>query len=94
MRAAGQGNTELEFPGGRWLAQLLEQSLSEDVGTGDVSTAVAVAPTTRARGRLVARAAGVVAGLPLLPMLFLILTSFTPLYFIRFLKNQNTLCWV
>ena len=70
MRAAGQGKPELEFPGGRWLAQLLEQSLSEDVGSGDVSTAVAVAPTTRARGRLVARAAGVVAGLPLLPMLY------------------------
>lgn len=53
------------FPGGPWLAELVAQSLREDIGAGDVSTAVAVAPGARAAGLLRARGDGVVAGLPL-----------------------------
>lgn len=53
------------FPAGEWLDALVAQSLREDVGTGDVSAAVAVAAGTIARGAVVARQAGVVAGLPL-----------------------------
>jgi len=58
------------FPRGDWLEALLAASLAEDVGTGDATTAVAVAPDLRAEGWIVARREGVVAGLPLLPLLF------------------------
>lgn len=49
-----------------WLATLLSQALAEDIGTGDASTAITVAPGARAEARVVAREAGVVAGLPLI----------------------------
>lgn len=39
-------------------------ALREDIGTGDVTTLSTVPPEARARGRMVAKAAGVVAGLP------------------------------
>lgn len=58
------------FPAGEWLDQLVTRSLREDVGTGDVSTDVAVAPDARAAGSLCARNAGVVAGLPLVARVY------------------------
>ena len=58
------------FPHGDWLETLLDASLAEDVGAGDATTAVAVAPGLAAEGWIVARRDGVVAGLPLLPGLF------------------------
>jgi nicotinate-nucleotide pyrophosphorylase (carboxylating) len=61
---------ELDFPTGTWLDQLVAQSLAEDVGPGDVSTAIAVDPSQQARGVIVARSAGVVAGLPLVALLY------------------------
>ena len=53
------------FPDSAWLRALVRQALAEDVGGGDVSTALAVAAGARAAGRIVARRAGVVAGLAL-----------------------------
>lgn len=53
------------FPAGEWLDALVAQSLREDVGAGDVSAAVAVAVGSVATGAVVARQAGIVAGLPL-----------------------------
>ncbi len=58
------------FPRGAWLETLLDASLAEDVGAGDATTAVAVAPGLTAAGWIVARRDGVVAGLPLLPLLY------------------------
>ena len=55
---------------GAWLETLLDASLAEDVGAGDATTAVAVAPGLHAEGWIVARRDGVVAGLPLLPRLY------------------------
>ena len=52
-----------------WLDTLLDQALAEDIGPGDASTAITVEPGTRADARIVAREAGVLAGLPLLPRL-------------------------
>ncbi|MEZ4388424.1 MAG: carboxylating nicotinate-nucleotide diphosphorylase [Candidatus Krumholzibacteriia bacterium] len=49
-----------------WLATLLDQALAEDIGGGDASTAITVAAEARARARVTAREAGVVAGLVLL----------------------------
>ena len=58
------------FPAGAWLDALVARSLQEDVGSGDVSTAVAVAAGARAAGSLCARREGVVAGLPLAAMVY------------------------
>ncbi|MBK9473521.1 MAG: carboxylating nicotinate-nucleotide diphosphorylase [bacterium] len=58
------------FPAGEWLDHLVARSLREDVGTGDVSTDVAVAAGARAAGLLRARNAGVVAGLPLVARVY------------------------
>lgn len=53
-----------------WLSTLLEQALAEDIGAGDATTDVAVAAGLQAKAAVVARRAGVAAGLPLLPLLF------------------------
>ncbi len=58
------------FPHDDWTATLVARALAEDVGTGDVSTAVTVPAAARGRGRIVARRAGVVAGLPLVGLVF------------------------
>jgi len=43
--------------------ELLQRALEEDVGRGDITTDAVVPPEARARARLVARAAGRIAGL-------------------------------
>ena len=48
----------------------LDAALREDIGTGDITSEAIVPPETVARGRFVARQAGVLAGLPLLPAIF------------------------
>jgi nicotinate-nucleotide pyrophosphorylase (carboxylating) len=49
-----------------WLGTLLQQALDEDIGRGDASTAITVSEGVRAEARMVAREAGVIAGLVLL----------------------------
>ncbi len=58
------------FPDTPWLEQLLRQAVAEDVGPGDVTTELVIDPARRARGDVVAREEGVVAGLPLLQRLY------------------------
>lgn len=58
------------FPAGEWLDALVAQSLREDIGGGDVSAAVAVTAGTVATGAVVARQAGIVAGLPLVGLVY------------------------
>src|SRR5258708_27823772 len=53
--------------------ELVRRALAEDVGQGDVTTTATIPARTRASGRIVARAAGVVAGLPLAEMAFRLL---------------------
>src|SRR5260221_5335024 len=53
--------------------ELVRRALAEDVGQGDVTTTATIPAGTRASGRIVARAAGVVAGLPLAEMAFRLL---------------------
>jgi nicotinate-nucleotide pyrophosphorylase (carboxylating) len=67
--AAGQGSPST-FPAGDWLDDLVAQSLREDIGAGDVSTAVAVRPGARATGALVARVPGIAAGLTLAALVY------------------------
>ena len=52
------------------VAAHLDAALREDIGTGDITSEAIVPPETVARGRFVARQAGVLAGLPLLPAIF------------------------
>ena len=61
---------ELDFPTDAWLEQLVARSLAEDIGSGDVSTAIAVDASQQTRGAIVARSTGVVAGLPLVTLLY------------------------
>lgn len=49
---------------------LVRAALEEDVGTGDVTTAASVAPTVRARARLLAKQELILAGLPLAERVF------------------------
>ncbi len=61
---------ETGFPCDKWVETLVRQALAEDVGRGDVSTAISVEPALTGRGDLVARENGIVAGLPLLKLVY------------------------
>ena len=58
------------FPGDEGLREFLRLVLAEDIGAGDVSTQISVSRTATGTGQLVSREEGVVAGLPLLPLLY------------------------
>ena len=58
------------FPAEAWTGDLVRRALAEDVGTGDASTEVTVTGAPRTRTAITAREAGVVAGLPLLEIIY------------------------
>jgi len=58
------------LPQDPWLDTLLSQSLAEDIGPGDASTAITVDASVRAVAAVTAREPGVIAGLPLLELLY------------------------
>lgn len=58
------------FPADDWTGELVRRALAEDIGGGDVSTAVTVPEQARTQARITARQEGVLAGLPLLDLLF------------------------
>ncbi len=51
-------------------ADLVARALAEDIGRGDVTTLACIPATARARGRIVARHGGCIAGLPLVAEVF------------------------
>src|SRR5258706_772013 len=53
--------------------ELVRRALAEDIGRGDVTTTATIPDGMRASGRIVTRAAGVVAGLPLAELAFRLL---------------------
>ncbi len=69
--------SELEktFPDQPWIRELVRQSLAEDIGDGDASTAVTVQGDLMIEALVCAREEGVVAGLPLIDLLFAELDS-------------------
>jgi nicotinate-nucleotide pyrophosphorylase (carboxylating) len=72
--------TEIAVPGMDLAA--LRRALEEDVGAGDVTTLATVPAGTASAGRIVARAAGMVAGLPVAAAVFHLLdpaVAFIPL---------------
>ena len=52
-------------------SEIVRRALSEDVGTGDVTTLYTVSPSIRATALILAKSAGVVAGLPVAAAVFL-----------------------
>ncbi|MFI5273102.1 MAG: carboxylating nicotinate-nucleotide diphosphorylase [Ktedonobacterales bacterium] len=54
-------------------AELVRRALAEDIGRGDVTTAATIPAGTRASGRIVAREAGTIAGLPVAAITFRLL---------------------
>ena len=58
------------YPDEPWLDALVSHALVEDIGSGDVTTIVAVDPAARAAGAIVARQSGVVCGLPLVMKIY------------------------
>lgn len=61
---------DLNIPDRKWLDTLVRQALAEDIGSGDASSAVSVAAAAAGRGAVVSRGEGVVAGLPLLELVY------------------------
>lgn len=51
-------------------AELARRALAEDVGRGDLTTEATIPAETRAAGRILAKADGVVAGLPMAALVF------------------------
>ncbi len=50
--------------------ELARRALAEDIGRGDVTTEATIPPNTRATGRIIAKADGVIAGLPMAELVF------------------------
>ena len=65
-----KSGVETGFPAGAETMALVRAALAEDVGSGDVSTAVTVRDGTTVTAHLRARAEGVAAGLRLLDLVF------------------------
>ena len=49
---------------------LIELALAEDIGTGDVTTGAILSPESQVHGYIVAKASGIIAGLPVAEMVF------------------------
>lgn len=54
----------------RGVRDIVRRALDEDIGTGDLTTGLTVTPGSRATATIVAKAAGVVAGLPVAELTF------------------------
>ncbi|HLK59117.1 MAG TPA: carboxylating nicotinate-nucleotide diphosphorylase [Chthonomonadaceae bacterium] len=52
------------------IADIVRRALAEDIGTGDITTLVTVPPDAEAQATLVAKADGVIAGLPVAMQVF------------------------
>jgi nicotinate-nucleotide pyrophosphorylase (carboxylating) len=65
-----QPEPAIVFPYSVWVDQLVHQALSEDVGAGDVTTALTVDAGGLGEARIVARTTGVLAGLPLAGLVY------------------------
>jgi nicotinate-nucleotide pyrophosphorylase (carboxylating) len=50
--------------------EIVRRALAEDIGRGDVTTEATIPVGTRATGRIVTRASGVIAGLPVAALVF------------------------
>jgi nicotinate-nucleotide pyrophosphorylase (carboxylating) len=58
------------LPPAHLIREIVKRALVEDIGNGDLTTDATVAIETRAEGVIIARAAGVIAGLPMAAAVF------------------------
>ncbi len=58
------------WPASTELRQLVEAALDEDIGLGDATTRAIVSPRAMGEARVIAKAAGRIAGLPVVPLVF------------------------
>lgn len=63
-------NLDLNFPASDWTRNLVKQSLTEDIGSGDATTIITTEGDTEIEATIVARQPGVIAGLPLAGIMF------------------------
>jgi len=66
---------KFKFPHSDWTAELVRQSLTEDIGSGDATTIITTDGAVEIEARIVARQPGVIAGLPLAGIIFSELNS-------------------
>ena len=52
------------------ITDIVRRALAEDIGTGDITTLVTVPPEAGAQATLIAKAEGVIAGLPVAMQVF------------------------
>jgi nicotinate-nucleotide pyrophosphorylase (carboxylating) len=52
------------------IREVVQRALAEDIGNGDLTTEATIAAAARAEGRIVARASGIIAGLPVAAAVF------------------------
>ena len=71
------------------ILETLRRALEEDIGTGDVTTRACVPEARAARGRFLAREPLVLAGTPLLPLIYRMRGG---IYDLVFLKNDGDRC--
>lgn len=50
--------------------RIVDRALSEDIGSGDITTALTVPPSSVSRAQIIARESGVIAGMPVAEMVF------------------------
>ncbi len=69
------------------LSETVRQALLEDIGAGDITTQSTVDPSTNAVGYLIAKAEGVIAGLPVVEAVF---AQIDPELHLRFFVKEGT----
>lgn len=50
--------------------RIVDRALSEDIGAGDITTALTIPPSSVSRAQIIARESGVIAGMPVAEMVF------------------------
>jgi len=63
MSIPGNGDNTRQVSAPGWLRNLVSLALAEDLGTGDITSELCVPASTTARGEIIAKARGVLAGL-------------------------------
>jgi len=70
LQETQSGSRQGSHPQGEVVDALLQAALFEDRGPGDLTTEVAIAPDCMAKGRLVCKANGILAGVPIFKRVF------------------------
>jgi len=64
------GVKTMQFPVDSSILRLIQFALREDIGTGDITSDLSIDPSAQGAARFLLKEAGVVCGLPILPIVF------------------------